>query len=701
MDQQPHNHNVGVGGHRASASLSTSQTQSIHTTASSGERSSGTARSMQAIPVTSAGGSTESQTPDQGSPATTDAAEWESSKEQTHLPMLPLTPPERSSADLVYDTVNFIQQMMIPGGVEAANCFLSVTEHPPVTPESLAELDMPRIINNPKLRHDVNFDRELHFRPNLDGSKGRQKMKLAEDYWKALEGELFLFGFVHKNLADPEQAQNTTYWQDILGCGQKRLSKLFHAIRDILKTLVPDCDQKSIEERLDVDLIMQEVLNGVLDLVDLGNWLAKVIKNHCAPMRDELVDNMRAEINRGALTDKPLTLVNGIRELLNILEYMKLDVANHQIRHMRPLLIEDTVNFQRRYNAHRISMNKIDIGRSRAWLNREMEMMTTSTTTPTQLEALTSALLRGLVFESHFSSSYPPTFYLDIDRLRMLRSEMHAEIYITICKEVLVEMAGNQATEADLAEPSATLETCVTAILAGTYGRIGTNAEYIAAEIMRLVLLMERKDGQCDPDLMDRALRHLETDLRTESPTFKKHAQDLVDRLLPRLQASVEQHIRLPALHLQDRLVPPAPPSSQTNPFGFGAIWAPVIAQPSIDPEEDVIRRFTHIIVLHWQVWAQLVYTPLVDDDDSSDSDGSNTPPSSGHSSPTVPVAQAVYAPGRKWLPIGVTVTEVPSGIPTPAPSPSAEAQGQSVDEEDDGDKSVHSGSASNTSRST
>ena len=260
-------------------------------------------------------------------------------------------------------------------------------------------------------------------------------------------------------------------------------------------------------------------------------------------------------------------------------------------------------------------------------------------------------------------------------------------------------MAGKQATEADLAQASAALETCVTAILAGHYGRIGTNAEYIAAEIMRVVLLIERKDGQCDPDLMDTALERLENDLRTESPTFKKHAQDLVDRLLPRLQASVEQHIRLPAVHLQDRLVPPAPPSSQTNPFGFGAFLALVTAQPNVDVEEDVVRRFTHIIVLHWQVWAELVYTPLVNDDDLSESDDAHTPPSSGNSSPTVPVAQAVYAPGRKWLPIGVTVTEVPSGTPTPPGSPRAEEQ--STDEDDDSHNSVHSGPAFNASQST
>ncbi|KAH9843335.1 Protein SOK1 [Teratosphaeria destructans] len=35
-----------------------------------------------------------------------------------------------------------------------------------------------------------------------------------------------------------------------------------------------------------------------------------------------------------------------------------------------------------------------------------------------------------------------------------------------------------------------------------------------------------------------------------------------------------------------------------------------------------------------------------------------------------MPVAQAVYAPGRKWLPVGVTVTEVPSQGASPSPCP-------------------------------
>jgi len=46
---------------------------------------------------------------------------------------------------------------------------------PPVTKATLSELDVNKIVHNPKLHHDINFDPELHFRPNVDGEKGQKK----------------------------------------------------------------------------------------------------------------------------------------------------------------------------------------------------------------------------------------------------------------------------------------------------------------------------------------------------------------------------------------------------------------------------------------------------------------------------------------------------------------------------------------------
>jgi hypothetical protein len=64
---------------------------------------------------------------------------------------------------------------------------------PPVTKTTLSELDVNKIIHNPKLRHDINFDPELHFRPNLDGEKGRRKQDKANQFWNALSEQLQQF----------------------------------------------------------------------------------------------------------------------------------------------------------------------------------------------------------------------------------------------------------------------------------------------------------------------------------------------------------------------------------------------------------------------------------------------------------------------------------------------------------------------------
>lgn len=587
--------------------------------------------------------------------------------------------PDPSDDQIFLDVVGFIHEEMDTSGLHHASwCFQHADHSPPITPSSLAELDMPRIINNPKLRHDVNFDRELHFRPNLDGSKGRQKMLQADQYWKALEAELVMLSVVRlRKVSSKDEA----YWDRILKASLVRLPKIFAAIRDILKTLVPDYDQTVVSDRLDVEHIMQQIENGVCDLNDLGNWLAKVLKNHCAPMRDPLVDAMQKEIRRGARDNRPEKLVSGLRQLMNILEAMKLDVANHQIRHMRALLIEDTINFQRRYNAHRILIGKINGPESKEWLQYSLEGQ------DSHMDALTSGLIRDML-ENDSANMCPATFYLDTDRLRALRIELHSRVYHEICREVLQETIPRGVAAANVARASLTLQSSISDIV-GSQGRFTERIDNIAVEIVRVAMEAHGQASGFDMDLLNAVEDRLRSCLRPSSEAFVRHAEVLERHLIPKVQRRVQDHVRYTALDLQDTLVPQAAPSNR-NSMGFGAVLEPVIGAQALsaDFDEDIIRRFTHILALHWQVWSELVY--LVEDqcksdDDSSSEHGSDsTAVQSARGSPTMPIAQAVYAPGRKWLPVSVTVTDVPSGLPSglPTPSPTPEPAQQMAENE-------------------
>lgn len=185
------------------------------------------------------------------------------------------------------------------------------THLPPVTLSTLRELDLSEIYRNPKLRHDVVFDAQLHFRPNLDGSRGKRKREQADQYWKSVLTECdALFANVRNR-----QAHAGT---------PVKLPTLFKTMKDILSTLVPKSDREEVEAALDHQLLMQQLEHGLLDFKKLSDWLARVLKAHCAPMRDQWVEQMVARVAHGVENQKTSDLVDGLKMVFGILEAMKL-----------------------------------------------------------------------------------------------------------------------------------------------------------------------------------------------------------------------------------------------------------------------------------------------------------------------------------------------------------------------------------------
>lgn len=207
-------------------------------------------------------------------------------------------------------------------GERRARAFANANIDPPITRSSLSELDITSINTNSKLRHDVNFDRELHFRPNLDGAKGRAKRKAQADYWLALVAELDLHA---ATLMDPSLLVHPSVPIELMrrAC-TRRIPIMFEAVKAILKALIPVPEHASIDHHLDVAMIMQEVEAGVCDLPRIARWLAHTLKAHCAPMRDHIIENMVKYIDRGVAQNETKYLVEGLIQLFGAMEAMKL-----------------------------------------------------------------------------------------------------------------------------------------------------------------------------------------------------------------------------------------------------------------------------------------------------------------------------------------------------------------------------------------
>lgn len=112
------------------------------------------------------------------------------------------------------------------------------------------------------------------------------------------------------------------------------------------------------------------------------------------------------------------------------------DVANHQIRCLRPLLIEDTVHFEQKYFMKKIAMRKLELAESHAWYGRASSLpdvvpLDSSMHSQGSTWDFMKALV-GLTLPSR-GEAIPQTFAFDEDRMVKFRTDMQDLINLEIC----------------------------------------------------------------------------------------------------------------------------------------------------------------------------------------------------------------------------------------------------------------------------
>ncbi len=181
---------------------------------------------------------------------------------------------------------------------------------PPITNASLSELDTFGILGNPGLRHELNFDREVMFRPTTCRDQRERKKLEADAYWEALTIECAMSPWLHRSLSPLDTPL--------------RLPRMFKVAQEILKTLVPRSEWLVIDQRLEIDLLLQQVKKGMCDIPTLIEWLGALLLRCCSPRRDAMITAMIDTAQTGSKNNDTRLLVNGLRRLFEILEQMKL-----------------------------------------------------------------------------------------------------------------------------------------------------------------------------------------------------------------------------------------------------------------------------------------------------------------------------------------------------------------------------------------
>ncbi|KAJ7175825.1 T-complex protein 11-domain-containing protein [Mycena filopes] len=316
--------------------------------------------------------------------------------------------PGPSSGSLLHLRDTVLTKSFPPSAISSVPIDPNSTHIPPVQPpinrSTLRELDLDVIIRNPQLRHDLLFDPGLQFRPTTT----RRKTERAEKYWAAITSELesgcTCVSFDMRGKPNPTVCAcahvSTPSLNPVVAFSPtlhvvtlrmpSRIRSLLDEFLEVLLLVIqplsnvagahvsPTKSQQAehvaqaayIRSVFDPALIEQELKHKLFDPSGLFRAIGLTLQGHCAPMRDHAVELMVqvaqtcAPGGEGSKADA----VRAVRMCMDILELMKLDIANHQLQTLRPFLMRTSGQFELRSFKSRKGGQGYLFQKTREWL---------------------------------------------------------------------------------------------------------------------------------------------------------------------------------------------------------------------------------------------------------------------------------------------------------------------------------------------
>ncbi|GET00023.1 T-complex protein 11-domain-containing protein [Rhizophagus clarus] len=232
------------------------------------------------------------------------------------------------------------------------------------------------------------------------------------------------------------------------------IPNLLSDIKQRLVDLVPPTSplQSSINEILDIDLIKQQTKVGVYNIRNCIVYITNTMLQICAPVRDEQIQELKN------VTD----LAEIFKRILEILDQMRLDLANYRVKAFRSYLKEHAVDYERRKFELALKSNRLTLDRTRTWLTPTIDsfLRTVAERNPENVylpqhkhnhgikfdqvynEALVSFIFQQSIIDKN---SCPETFLLDVERLWNFQNEGQAITIVAALLMLTKNVATNQA----------------------------------------------------------------------------------------------------------------------------------------------------------------------------------------------------------------------------------------------------------------
>ncbi|EMP32335.1 T-complex protein 11 like protein, partial [Chelonia mydas] len=269
---------------------------------------------------------------------------------------------------------------------------------------SMAELlETAQEVSRMTIAHEIVVNRdfklqEVNFSPN--SLESRVKETLHKAFWDSLKEQL--------SASPPDYTH---------------VIQLLREIKEtILSLLLPRHSRlrNQIEEALDMELIRQEAEHGALDIPNLTTYILGTMAMLCAPVRDEEVQRLQG-------VRDPVQL---LREIVRVLDLMKMDMVNFTIQSLRPHLQDHSVQYEQKKFQELLAKLPNSLDHTTEWLHKAAaEVSASSLSSPSHPEVHGSPVQLSLGAVSRSSATPSPMSVLNQGYMNLLHWEPGTEKY--------------------------------------------------------------------------------------------------------------------------------------------------------------------------------------------------------------------------------------------------------------------------------
>ncbi|CAG8457132.1 13622_t:CDS:2 [Cetraspora pellucida] len=289
-------------------------------------------------------------------------------------------------------------------------------------------------LTNEQLAHEIIIDPDFELKP--------PKLSELEERVRNMATKAF-FDSVR---ADFEQ-----------GRYERWVPELLSDIKQRLLDLVPPTSSlhSSINEVLDIDLITQQTKAGVYNIHNCIVFITNTMLQICAPIRDEEIQGLK-DLN---------DLAEIFQKLLNILDQMRLDLANYLVKAFRPYLKEHAIEYERRKFELALQSKRITLDLTKSWIKQTVDSLlrTRAERNPENIHLPQHRHNYGIKFNQVFNESFvssifqpsiidksncPETLLLDIERLWNYQNEGQAITIVAALLMLTKNVAGAKVNNA-------------------------------------------------------------------------------------------------------------------------------------------------------------------------------------------------------------------------------------------------------------